>query len=262
MTPGESLESQDWDRSVIVLVTRRAALTVPGFRAQAQACLDADERARHARFMFARDQDLFLLSHALLRSALAEVLGCAPSSLQFTRGSHGKPALPSHPEVAFNLSHSGDCAALAITRVPGLEIGVDVEAGRDTRDLEGLARSQFAAAEAAHVCESTGVKRFERFYRYWTLKEACIKCVGLGLSMDLQGFAFDLQRHGVCVHHSDPARAQMHWHFSQWRLDATHWLAVGGCSHLATPAADQWRLHGYTPFQKRGLEPLNAHLNG
>ena len=86
--------------------------------------LSADERARAARFHFARDRVRFLRGRAALRHLLAGYAGLEARALVFAQGAHGKPALPG-TGLEFNLSHSGGCAVLAVTR--GRRVGVDVE---------------------------------------------------------------------------------------------------------------------------------------
>ena len=55
------------------------------------AVLDAAERARAVRFVFAHSRITFIAAHALARAALAEAAGASPGAFSFAAGAHGKP---------------------------------------------------------------------------------------------------------------------------------------------------------------------------
>ena len=56
------------------------------------------------------------------------------------------------------------------------------------RELDGYIRLLFAPQERAELEEANGDGKVELFYRLWTLKEALIKAVGAGLSLDTAKF--------------------------------------------------------------------------
>ena len=106
----------------------RASLARPAVEQQELArCLAPDEERRAARFRAQRDRIRFSAARGLLRHILARYVGVAPARIVFGYEALGKPLLPDHPEVSFNLSHSGDVLVVAITH--GRRVGVDVEAG-------------------------------------------------------------------------------------------------------------------------------------
>jgi 4'-phosphopantetheinyl transferase len=154
------------------------------------AGLSADERARAARFHFERDRARFLRGRAALRHLLAGYAGLESGALIFTPGAHGKPALPG-TGLEFNLSHSGGCAVLAVTR--GRRVGVDVERIQAERATSSLARRFFAPAEAAAVATAAPADRARTFFRCWTRKEAYVKARGEGLSLPLDSFEVPLE---------------------------------------------------------------------
>lgn len=144
------------------------------------ALLSPDERERAASFRFDSDRHMSIVARAALRVLLGRWLGRAPESLRFTKGTEGKPALEG---IEFNVSHSSGRVAIAISHE---EVGVDVEGPREVRDRLGIAERFFAPSEAAIVRATP-----ERFLDYWTAKEAVIKAVGGGLSIDLTSFEVD-----------------------------------------------------------------------
>ncbi|MCG8672356.1 MAG: 4'-phosphopantetheinyl transferase superfamily protein [Pseudomonadales bacterium] len=55
-----------------------------------------------------------------------------------------------------------------------------------------IARRYFSAQEVAALECTAPERQTERFYEYWTLKESYVKARGLGLSVPLKRFSFDL----------------------------------------------------------------------
>ena len=147
--------------------------------------LSMDERARAARFVFDRDRDRYVAGRARLRRILGDYLGQAPEALRFSYGAHGRPSVDG---AQFNLSHTADLAALAVT--PASDLGLDIE---KVRPIEmDVARMHFAPAEFAALTGLPANDRTAAFYRCWTRKEAYLKARGTGLSTDLDSFVVTL----------------------------------------------------------------------
>jgi 4'-phosphopantetheinyl transferase len=119
---------------------------------------------------------------------LGAILKRPPDNLRFTFEGNGKPKLLDET-IAFNLSHSGGEALLAVSSSP---VGVDLEQIRADRDLSGLARRYFAAAEIQELLQLDSSDQIHGFYSCWTRKEAFIKAIGEGLSHPLDSFAVNL----------------------------------------------------------------------
>jgi 4'-phosphopantetheinyl transferase len=116
-----------------------------------------------------------------LRRVLAIYLDENAEEIELAQGEHGKPRLAEDPPpLAFNLSHSGDLALVALAR--DREVGVDVERVRPERDLVALAERALAPEGAAAGREAAGAERARLFYELWTLHEARLKCLGVGLA--------------------------------------------------------------------------------
>jgi 4'-phosphopantetheinyl transferase len=148
--------------------------------------LDADERARAARFVRARDRRRF----ARCRSALREILGglvCEqPESLRFRAVARGKPELDfpntagKEPPVRFNVSHSSDLAVIAVCR--GRELGIDLEQIRAISEAERIVESFFSTDELAEFGRIGPEHKAMAFLRGWTRKEAILKGLGVGIA--------------------------------------------------------------------------------
>jgi len=144
--------------------------------------LSAEERQRYAAFRYEKLRGHFATAHATLRQVLSAYLGVAAAELRFKRGRFGKPELS--PEqangVQSNLSHSGDMALIAVSRLT--PVGVDVEEVHDLSDRDALVQRFFSPREAQSFLELEEAQRLEAFYRLWTRKEAWLKATGEGIS--------------------------------------------------------------------------------
>lgn len=147
--------------------------------------LSAHERARAQRLVREQDRQRFINAHVGLRTLLSEHARHPAELLEFAEGPFGKPFLPAHDGLQFNLSHSRHRALVAISRQ--CEVGVDIEQMRDLHDADGLAQRYFSVAEQADWQALPPSERLAAFHQAWSRKEACVKAVGWGLSVPLEG---------------------------------------------------------------------------
>lgn len=114
-------------------------------------------------------------------------------AITFIQNAHGKPALE-HPAgcgIYFNLSHSGDYAALAVTQLG--EIGVDIERVRDQWPrFEEIARRHFTPGEHQSLRLRPEAERTRAFFELWSRKEAFVKARGDGVFSGLDQFEVSL----------------------------------------------------------------------
>jgi 4'-phosphopantetheinyl transferase len=150
------------------------------------ATLSSAEQQRAARFAFERHRRRYLASHVALRALLARRCDSAADGLCFVDGPFGKPGLAPPSRCAFNLSHSGDVALVAIA--PDGEIGIDVEVPRALNDALELAARNFTPRECAELDGAPPEALARTFLRCWTRKEACLKAIGSGLSIAPETF--------------------------------------------------------------------------
>ena len=113
--------------------------------------------------------------------------------LSFGFHEHGKPfALVEGRAAAigFNVSHSAPHGLIVFASQgrPQGRIGIDVEVLRADRDFDGIAGTVFGPEERAAVAAAWGEDKVRLFYRLWALKEALIKALGTGFSLDPSGF--------------------------------------------------------------------------
>jgi 4'-phosphopantetheinyl transferase len=143
--------------------------------------LDATEHERRTAYVREDDRTRFALAAALLRLTVADRTGTAPEAVEIDRTCptcgkpHGRPRLPGGA-LHLSVTHSGPCAAVAVTKVG--PVGVDVEALR-AFDHERLLDEVLAAEERVAV---TGT---EEFMTIWTRKESVLKATGAGLTIPM-----------------------------------------------------------------------------
>ena len=81
--------------------------------------------------------------HQWMCERLSHALGSHVSLQDLSYNENRKPFLKNHP-IHFNLSHSHECAILAMSEKP---IGIDIEKIRDTLDVSKIAERFFCENE-------------------------------------------------------------------------------------------------------------------
>ncbi len=140
------------------------------------------EKAKAHRFHFPHDARRYRASHTALRQLLAQATGRSAKDLTLVEGPFGKPRLPEPHQPHFNMSHSAGWALIGICA--DAPIGVDIEIPRDMDDLASLAQRNFTPAEFAALQRLAPAQQLQAFLRCWTRKEACLKALGSGLSIE------------------------------------------------------------------------------
>jgi len=166
----------------------------PGGEAKgAERFLTARERVRLDGFRNVGARSQFLAARAGRRLILAGYTNASPQALQFRRGDAGKP-FASRPEalrpLSFNLSHTTKLVALVVAWKR--RVGIDVELASREVDAMSFARRFLSQREVAALEREARSARRAAFYRIWTLKEAYLKALGVGLSVPLDSFSVSL----------------------------------------------------------------------
>lgn len=160
--------------------------------------IEDTERERAARFYFERDRQAYIAAHALARTMLSAEAPRPPADWRFTANDHGRPEVirdPGVPPLRFNISHTHGLVAVGMTLEH--DVGIDVEAIDPKRLNIDLAERFFAPAEVDLLRATSAEALTDHLFAIWTLKEACIKAMGRGLSVPLDAFALELDPLGV-----------------------------------------------------------------
>ncbi|WP_371170554.1 4'-phosphopantetheinyl transferase family protein [Aliiroseovarius sp. 2305UL8-7] len=156
---------------------------------EAEQVLSSDEIARANRFRFDRDREHFIRARAFLRNSLAIETGHGAAQLSFTYGPLGKPELVSSG-VEFNLSHSQDTAVIAVSSSG--PVGIDVERIDRSVAVSDVAKVCMTPREQNVLQDLLPNKRCERFFDFWTAKEARMKLTGEGMSLSPTSISLQL----------------------------------------------------------------------
>jgi 4'-phosphopantetheinyl transferase len=137
----------------------------------------------------------FIVGRALCRERLEARCGMLASSFRFELGLHGRPelvecALSDVRRLNFNLTSTTGLIACVVGE--GCELGIDAEHRDRKLDALSIARHFFADCEVEDLQRLEGEQRRERFFTYWTLKEAYLKARGTGLSIPPHDVVFRL----------------------------------------------------------------------
>lgn len=185
------------------------------------------ERARTFRHPVA--QRNYLGGRALVRTALSHYGGSPPANWRFSSGRFGRPEITGpgpRRALRFNLSHTEGLAACVVTAE--VDCGVDVEKlDRRLRPLR-IAEHSFATEEFQDLEGRSERQLRERFFSYWTLKEAYYKARGSGIPIRLKGARFRMVEDNRLVF--EPAASEgidaSGWQFDLLRPGSEHVLAV------------------------------------
>jgi 4'-phosphopantetheinyl transferase len=161
-------------------------LSRPSLDAAALASRLTDpEAAEVARFHRPEDRLQRAGARAFLRFVLGTYyLGVPPRDVAWTRDAQGRPQLADAVAgpLDFNLSHAGSHVLVGVSTAG--RIGVDVEIATAV-DVPALAQTCATDSERRWLASAGGeAEERQRFFRLWTMKEAVLKCHGLGLGFD------------------------------------------------------------------------------
>lgn len=192
--------------------------------------LAAEDLERAGRFAFEADRKRFLRARSGLRRLLGAYLGLAPRRIAFALGPQGKPELDPPRGIGFSLSHSGDLALVAVSRQRGIGIDVEQLASRaNARELAG----QVLAESERRAIEGLPEGDYQRaFLTAWTRKEACLKALGVGLTMEPAHLAVGTQAERASLTLGEGAQAAS--------VDVES-LDVGGACVAALAVVGGWR---------------------
>lgn len=148
--------------------------------------LDPMELYRVSRLRSALHRERFLLSHGIVRHALAALGDYPPSAIVFSNRPYGKPAIaaPHHMRaLKFNLSHTQNWLALIVSQQA--EVGIDIEVTADKRrNIAILAEQICTPSELRDLVTLPTARQGAAFLQLWVAKEAVLKALGTGFQVD------------------------------------------------------------------------------
>ncbi len=132
-----------------------------------------EERDRILRFRFKKDQLLSAIGMKMVEQKFGNLAGWQRTEL-------GKPFLDKS-NIKFSISHSGDYVVAAFSQIQ--EVGLDIEQQNvlDFSDFTPVFREE----------EIEAFEDVKDFFNSWTMKEAVIKVLGTGFTLDARSLYLD-----------------------------------------------------------------------
>lgn len=153
--------------------------------------LTEDEVIKQQKYRFDKDKHSALITRAFVRDLLSYYADVKPNDWRFSKGEKDKPEIIDPPlPLRFNISHTDKLIICAV--MLNDDIGCDVENINRNTDPLLIAERFFSPSEVAELFALSENKQRSRFFDYWTLKESYIKAWGLGLSIPLADFSFNI----------------------------------------------------------------------
>ena len=176
------------------------------------------EKIRKQKFNDAEQAANWATSRGKLRKILSKYTGTSAANLRFGTSDYGKPELIGHQLLGldFNISHAWPFSALVVSTA--CRVGVDLE------ELQELSQDEMdwplSQRERADLAKSPPTERVDAFFRYWTLKEAFIKAIGLGVSFPLHNFDISpISEPPSVLRINDHRESAKFWHLETRKLN-------------------------------------------
>ena len=133
----------------------------------------------------------FLARRSILRTLAARMLGCMAADVSIAHDAQGAPQLTAPPgQLHVSVSGRGALAAFALSP---RRIGIDLE---PFGDPQPPAWNILHARERAWLDGLAGDARHAAFMHIWTVKEAYLKMLGLGLRIEPSNVAVRIEANG------------------------------------------------------------------
>ncbi|KAH9769071.1 ACPS domain-containing protein [Citrus sinensis] len=187
------------------------------------------------KYVKLEDRKRALVSRLLQYALVHQVLGIPFEEITINRTIEGKPYLESDkagmdfPNFNFNVSHHGDYVAIASE--PLCLVGLDIVSCaiplRETiPEFVQNFSSYFSSFEWDNILNAGASDEILiEFYRYWCLKEAYVKAIGIGVAYGLDKVEFHHTGWGNISVKID-GETMTEWKFWLFELGKRHWIKV------------------------------------
>jgi 4'-phosphopantetheinyl transferase len=195
-----------------------------------RSLLTPQERLRHNQFRFERDQRQYLVTRALVRGVLSQHAGVPPEEFVFGTNPWGKPEIRQPHGLPLRFNAANTRGMVACVAALAHDVGVDVEDTTRLVPVIDIAKHCFSKMEVEELHALPAHLRRERFFDYWTLKEAYVKGRGMGFSMPLHKFTIEVgQMPGPTVVVDPDIDDGARWQLSLTSPTARHRLSSAIC---------------------------------
>ncbi|MBC3888010.1 4'-phosphopantetheinyl transferase superfamily protein [Acetobacterium paludosum] len=148
--------------------------------------LSPERQEKADRLKSINSKALSIGAEVILQKAVLKSFGIK-EQLKLIKGEGVKPRCSDHPNIHFNLSHSGRFVVCAISNEP---VGVDIEQ-RDRVNFQ-LAKRFFHAVEVAWILSLPVEDQQQGLCDLWSIKESYMKYTGKGFGLPMNAFAVNI----------------------------------------------------------------------
>lgn len=256
---------------------------------QAVAAVQPEERERLIKFHFINDFLSSLMGRLLMRKYVSDCSGLDYHEVKLARDARGKPYWvtaskddKTQSQLSFNVSHQGSYVILAgvhnvchDTTTIDVGIGCDVmkleyAGGKDLQEFFRLMHRKFADTEWRYIAQSSFNRQdqLKAFMRHWCLKEAYVKELGVGITIDLEKIAFTVDTSNDLTAETSPLRGTrlqcngvpMHnWHFEEHMLHPKYCAAIA-CRNYKPEKVEKFTFLKIDELLKPSSQAENAEI--
>ncbi|KAJ3681036.1 hypothetical protein LUZ60_015525 [Juncus effusus] len=196
--------------------------------------LPSHERSQIIRFAKLEDKKRALVSRLLQFTLVHQVLNISFDKINIPRTLEGKPYLKFQgdalfPNLNFSISHHGDYVGLAseLLCLVGLDI-VSLSKPEHETSIQFVQNFSpyFTSFEWNNIIHAgSSDETLNTFFRYWGLKEAYVKAIGVGLSFGLHRLELHhMNWIDICVYVD--GEISMDWRFCIFELENNHLACI------------------------------------
>lgn len=171
------------------------SIYLPGFielESDLYQLLNSIEIKKAKRFYKEIDRNRFITYRSILKLVLGAYTKLDVKNIYLDYDFNKKPYLASHPWLFFNISHSENFAAIAISRK---KVGIDIEYLSEDFKFTNLLPDIFDDNERLIIQNAADIKK--TFYTLWTRKESFVKALGKGIDEDFKYIPCSDGQHSV-----------------------------------------------------------------
>jgi 4'-phosphopantetheinyl transferase len=180
--------------------------------------IPASGRGKYRQLTFEAGRNSRLIGEILARFSICTNHKIENTAIFFSYSDKGKPAVEGHPDMHFNISHSGDYVVCAVSNVL---TGIDIERIRKINFQ--VAKRYFSDGECNDLFSLPDELQLDYFFTLWTIKESYLKAIGEGLALNLN--AFTVLKTGTLYSLAENSLAE-NFHVRSYALADSYKMAV------------------------------------